>query len=62
MVCLILIAQPAKDLDRLRYSRLFDIDGRKPPFERGILFNILAVFVDGGRADGLQLPARQHGL
>ena len=42
--------------------RLLDHDGLEPALERGILFDIFAVFVQRGRADAVQLAACQHGL
>lgn len=62
MVRLVLIAEPAQDLYGLLHAGLFDVDGGEPALERGILFDILAVLVDGGRADGLQFPAGEHRL
>ena len=41
---------------------LRDGDGRETAFERRVLFNVLAVFLQRGRAHRLQLPAREHGL
>ena len=62
MVRLVLIAQPAQNFDGFGHAGLLHVDGRKAAFQGGILFDIFSVFVDGGRADGLQLPACQHGL
>ena len=62
VVRLVLVAQAAQDLDGLLYAGLLDDDGGEPALEGGVLFDIFAVFVDGGGADGLQFAARQHGL
>ena len=35
----------------------FDHDGLETPFERGVLFDVLAVFVERGGADSAQLAA-----
>ena len=39
-----------------------DLDRLEPALERGVLLEVLAVLVEGGRADGLQLAAGQHRL
>src|SRR5205823_9869115 len=39
-----------------------DLDGLEPALERGVLLEVLAVLVEGRRADRLQLAARQHRL
>ena len=62
MVRLVLVAQTAQNFDGFLHARLLDVHGGKAALERGIFFDILAVFVDGGRADGLQLAARKHRL
>ena len=42
--------------------RLADHDRLEAPLERGVLLDVLAVLVERGRADGVQLAARQHRL
>ena len=41
---------------------LIDQHGLEAAFERGILFDVLAIFVERGGADAVQFAARQHGL
>jgi hypothetical protein len=36
--------------------------GLEATFERGVLLDVLAVLVEGGRADALDLAAREGGL
>src|SRR4029077_15482797 len=43
-------------------GRLLDLDRLEAPLERRVLLEVLAVLVEGGRADGLQLAAGEHGL
>jgi len=42
--------------------RLGHLDGLEAALERGVLLHVLAVLLQGGRPDGLQLPASQHRL
>ena len=42
--------------------RLADHHRLEAPLERGVLLDVLAVLVERGRADGVQLAARQHRL
>ena len=59
---LVAFAQPAQDADGV-FDRRFSHGHRlEAALERGVLLDVLAVLVDGGRADGVQLAARQHGL
>ena len=48
--------------DRVFHGRLFNIDRGKTAFESRVLFNVLVVFVQGGRTDRLQLAAGQGRL
>ncbi len=41
---------------------LLHLDRLEPPFEGRVLLEVLAVLVDGGGADGLQLATGEHGL
>ena len=62
MVHLVALAQAAQDGDGVFDRRLIDQDGLEAAFEGGVLFDVLAVFVERGGADAVQLAARQHGL
>ena len=62
MVRLIAIAQSFQDQERLLRGRLPHRDRLEPPFQRRVLFDVLAVLVQRGRADDLQLPACQRGF
>ena len=42
--------------------RLVYHDGLETPLQRGVLFDVLPVLVERGRAYAVQLAARQHGL
>ena len=59
---LVALLQTAQDGDRVLHGRLVDHDGLEAALERRILFNVFAVFVERGRADAVQLAARQHRL
>ena len=45
-----------------RHRRLLDLDRLETALESGVLLEVLAVLVDGGGADGLQLAPGQHRL
>ena len=62
MVDLVALPQSAQDADRVFHGRLVDLHGLEPPFERRILLDVLAVLIQRGRADRVQLAARQHRL
>ena len=62
MVRLVLRAQPFQDQDRLVDGRRLDLHRLEAAFERGVLLDVLAVFVERGRADALQLAAAKRGL
>ena len=62
MVRLVPVAETLEDLDRVRDGRLLDVDRLEAPLERRVLFEVLAVLVPRGRADRLELAARQHRL
>ena len=57
VVRLVLRAQALEDLDRFLDAGRLDLDLLEAAFERGILLDVLAVFVERGRADALQLAA-----
>ena len=62
VVGLVAIAQTLEDLDRVRNRRLFHLDGLEPTLEGRVLLEVLAVLVESGGPDRLQLAARQHRL
>ena len=47
--------QTLQDLNRVLNGRLVDGDGLEAPLQSGVLFDGLAVFVEGGGADDLDL-------
>ena len=62
MVRLVAVAQPLQDVDGQGDRRLLDLDRLEPALECGVLLEVLAVLVDRGGTDGLQLTAGQHRL
>ena len=62
VVRLVAIAQALEDLDRVRHRGLFDLDRLEATLEGGVLLEVLAVLVERGGTDGLQLAAGEHGL
>ena len=62
VVRLVPVPQALEDLDGVRHRRLADLDRLEPALERGVLLQVLAVLVQRGRADRLQLAAGQHRL
>ncbi len=62
VVDLVALAQAAQDADGVFDGRLADIHRLKPPLERRVLFDVLLILVERGRANGVQLAARQHRL
>src|SRR5690625_4283709 len=62
VVCLVAVPQPLEDLDGVQDRRLVDLDRLEPALERGVLFHVLAVLVQRGGTDRLQLTAGEHGL
>ncbi len=59
---LVALAQAAQDRDRVLDRRLADIDRLEAPLEGRVLLDVLSVLVQGGRADRVQLAAREHRL
>src|SRR5450759_5738184 len=59
---LITISQTLEDLDGVRQRRLGDPNRLEPPLEGGVLLDVLAVVVQGGRPDRLELATGQHGF
>src|SRR5258708_36467782 len=62
VVRLVAVAQPAQDLDRIVYRGLRHEDRGKPALQRRVLLDILAILLDGGGADDVQLSAGLRGL
>jgi len=62
VVHLVALLQAAQDRDGVLDARLAHHDGSKTPLERGIFFDVLAIFGDGGGADAVQLAAGQRRL
>ena len=62
VVDLVALPQAAQDADRVLDRRLVDHDRLEAPLERGVLLDVLAVLVERGRADRVQLAAREHRL
>ena len=54
--------QTTQDGDGVLDRRLLHQNGLEPAFEGRILFDILAVFIERGRADAVQLTAGEHRL
>ena len=59
---LVLLLQAAQDRDRILDRRLGHEHGLETPRERRVLLDMLAIFVERGRANAVQLAARQRGL
>jgi hypothetical protein len=62
VVNLVALAQAAQDADGVFDRRLADHHRLEAPLERRVLLDVLAVFVERGRPDRVQLAARQHRL
>jgi len=56
------LAQAAQNRDGVLDGGRLDEDGLEAALEGGVLLDVLAVLVEGGGADAVQLPAREHGL
>src|SRR5688572_8691205 len=59
---LVALLQSAENRDCTLDARLPDIDRLKPPLERGILLDVLAIFVERRRANDVKLAAGEHRL
>ena len=59
---LIAFLQAAQNRDGVFHARLIHQHGLEAPLERGILLDVLAIFIERGRADAVQLAARERGL
>ena len=62
VVLLVALVQALQDLDRLGEGGLVDLDRLEAALEGGVLLEVLAVLVEGGRADRLQLAPGEHRL
>ena len=62
MVGLVAVADALEHLDGVRDRGLRHLDRLEAALERGVLLEVLAVLVEGGRTDRLQLAAGQHRL
>jgi hypothetical protein len=62
VVLLVAVAQPCEDLDGLVDGGLVDTDLLEAALQRGVALEVLAVLVEGGGADRLQLATRERGL
>ncbi len=56
------LAKPAQDADRVLDGRLAYEHRLEAALEGGVLLDVLPVFVEGRRAHGVQLAAREHRL
>ena len=54
--------QAAQNGDGILHGRLIHLHRLEPALQSGVFFNILAVLVQRGRADAVQLAPGQHGL
>ena len=59
---LVLVLEPAQDRDRVLDARLVDEDRLETARQRGVLLDVLLVFVERGGADAVQFAARQRRL
>ena len=62
VVHFVFLFQPAQDRDRVFDRGLGNEHRLEPPRQRRVLLHMLAIFIEGGGADAMQLAARQRGL
>ena len=62
VVFLVLRLEPVEDHNGVFHGRRLDLDGLETALEGGVLFDVLAVLVEGGRAHDLHFAAAQGGL
>jgi hypothetical protein len=62
VVLLVALANPHEDVDRLLERRLLDHDRLEAPLEGRVALDVLAVLVEGRRADALELAAGERRL
>src|SRR5699024_7145436 len=56
------VPQALEDLDGVVQRGFVHLDRLEPALQGSVLLDVLAVFLEGGRPDGLQLTAGQHRL
>ena len=56
---LVFVAQTLENQDRFLNGRRLDFHGLETAFERGVLLDVFAIFVERGRADALHLTAAE---
>ena len=62
VVHFVALLQAAQDGDGVFHRRLFYHHFLEAALQRGVFFHVLPVLVEGGRADAVQLAARQGGF
>ena len=62
VMLLVAVLEAAQDRYRVGHVRLGHEDRLEPPRQRRVLLDVLLVLVEGGRADAVQLAARQRRL
>ena len=62
VVRLVALLEAAQDRDGVLDARLADVHRLEAALERRVLLDVLAIFVERGRADDAQLAAREHRL
>src|SRR5690606_19467135 len=62
VVLFVALTHAAQDVYRVLDGRLVHIDRRKPPFERAVLLDMLAVLVQSRGTDATQFTAGEGGL
>ena len=59
---LVFLLEPAQDGDGVLHRRLGDEDRLEAPGERRVLLDVLAIFIERGGADAMELAAGKRGL
>ena len=62
MVDFVALLEPPQNRDGVFHRRLIDDHLLKPAFQRGIFFDVLAIFIQRRRADAVQLAPGQSRL
>ena len=62
VVGLVTLLQPAQDRDRILHVGLAHVDDLEAPLERRVLLDVLAIFVQRGRADRAQAASGERRL
>ena len=60
MIYFVTILQSTQDRNRVLHSRFFYHNRLETPFQSGIFFNILSVFIQSGSTDTVQFTTGQH--